>query len=79
MLFRSKPGEELQWAYATKSTLDKFPFIDTKLKLITIKYYLLQHPVAKQAAIENLRQAIQTYSYDPLQGFFTWLFHSYSA
>ena len=45
-----KPGEELQWAYATKSTLDKFPFIDTKLKLITIKYYLQQHPEAKQAA-----------------------------
>jgi len=74
-----KPGEELQWAYTTKSTSDKFPFIDTKLKLITIKYYLLQHPEAKQAATENLRQAIQTYSYDPLQGFFTWLFHSYST
>ena len=74
-----KPGEELQWAYATKSTLDKFPFIDPKLKLITIKYFLLQHPAAKQTAIENLRQAIQTYSYDPLQGFFTWLFHSYSV
>jgi len=79
MLFHHlKLGEELQWAYATKSTLDKFPFIDTKLKLIAIKYYLLQHPAAKQAATENLLQAIQNSSYDPLQGFFTWLFHSYS-
>ena len=76
-----KPGEELQWAYATKSTLDKFPFIDTKLKLIAIKHYLLQHPAAKQAATENLLQAIQTSSYDPLQEFLpgcsTHILHKY--
>jgi len=79
MLFHHlKPGEELQWAYATKSTLDKFPFIDTKLKLIAIKYYLLRHPAAKQAAAAQLLQAIQDPLHDPLNEFFTWLFHSYS-
>jgi len=71
MLFHHlKLGEELQWAYAANSTLDKFPSIDMKLKLIAIKYYLLQHPAAKQAATANLLQDIQNSSYDPLQSFF---------
>jgi len=71
-------GDEIQWAHLTQSTLAEFPYIDSKLKLKALTQYLAQHPAAKQAAAANLLQAIQDPLHDPLQGFFTWLFQSYS-
>ena len=71
-------GDEIQWAHLTQSTLTEFPYIDSKLKLKALTQYLMQHPAAKQAATANLLQAIQDPLHDPLQGFFTWLFQSYS-
>ena len=71
-------GDEIQWAYLTQSTLKEFPYIDSKLKLKALTQHLMKHPAAKQAAAAQLLQAIQDPLHDPLNGFFTWLFQSYS-
>ena len=71
-------GDEIQWARLTQATLEKFPYIDSKLKLQALTQHLARHPAAKQAASAQLLQAIQDPCHDPLNGFFTWLFQSYS-
>jgi len=71
-------GDEIQWARLTQATLEEFPYIPPKLKLIALTRHLARHPAAKQAAAAQLLQTIQDPLYDPLNGFFTWLFHSYS-
>jgi len=71
-------GDEIQWARLTQSTLEEFPYIDSKLKLKALSQHLMKHPAAKQAAAAQLLQAIQDPLHDPLNGFFTWLFQSYS-
>ena len=70
-------GHEVQWAKLTQSTLEEFPHIDNKLKLKALTHQLTKHPAPKQAAAAQLLQAIQDPHYDPLNGFFTWLFQSY--
>ena len=71
-------GDEIQWARLTQATLDEFPYIDSKPKLKALTQHLTKHPAAKQAAAAQLLQAIQDSNYDPLNGFFTWLFQSYA-
>jgi len=71
-------GDEIQWARLTQATLEEFPYIDSKLKLKALTQHLTKHPAAKQAAAAQLLQAIQDPLHDPLNGFFTWLFQSYS-
>jgi len=71
-------GDEIQWARLTQATLEEFPHIDSKLKLQALIQHLARHPAAKQAASAQLLQAIQDPCHDPLNGFFTWLFQSYS-
>jgi len=71
-------GDEIQWARLTQATLEEFPYIDSKLKLQALTQHLARHPAAKQAASAQLLQAIQDPCHDPLNGFFTWLFQSYS-
>ena len=71
-------GDEIQWARLTQATLEQFPYIAPKLKLIALTRHLARHPAAKQAAAAQLLQTIQDPLYDPLNGFFTWLFQSYS-
>jgi len=71
-------GDEIQWAHLTQSTLEEFPYIDSKLKLKALTQHLMKHPAAKQAAAAQLLQAIQDPLHDPLNVFFTWLFQSYS-
>ena len=57
--------------------MEEFPHIDNKLKLKALTHQLTKHPAAKQAAAAQLLQAIQDPHYDPLNGFFTWLFQSF--
>ena len=71
------PGDEIPWACLTQATLEEFPNIDDKLKLKALTRQLTQHPAAKQAAMAQLFQSIQDPAYNPLQGFFNWLFQSY--
>jgi len=71
-------GDEIQWARLTQAMLEEFPYIDSKLKLKALIQHLARHPAAKQAASAQLLQAIQDPLHDPLNGFFTWLFQSYS-
>jgi len=71
-------GDEIQWARLTQTMLEEFSYIALKLKLKALTQHLAWHPAAKQAAEAQLLQAIQDPLHDPLNGFFTWLFHSYS-
>jgi len=71
-------GNEIQWARLTQATSEEFPYITPKLKLKALTQHLARHPAAKQAAAAQLLQTIQDPLHDPLNGFFTWLFHSYS-
>jgi len=71
------PGDEIQWARLTQTTLEEYPHIDDKLKLKALTQQLAKHQAAKQAAAAQLLQTIQDPTHNPLQGFFTWLHQSY--
>jgi len=65
-----EPGYEIQWARLTQATLEEFPFIDDKLKLKSLMHHMTKHATARQAESDQLLQAIQDPTHNPLHAFF---------